>query len=370
MSFTVLSVAYPFAPVGPDAVGGAEQVLQHVERALVGAGHRSLVVACAGSSVAGTLLDVPAWPGTVSADGRRFVHECTRDAIRRALDQGDVDLIHMHGVDFYEYLPDTTTPILVTLHLPLCWYPAHAFERQGRPIVFQCVSSAQRATMPLLAEHFPVVPNGVPIHALKLRGYRRRTFALSLGRICPEKGFHHALDAARLAGVPLLFGGRVFPYPAHEEYFAREIVPRLSETRRYVGPAGFKKKRRLLTSACGLLVPSLAPETSSLVAMEALACGTPVIAFPSGALPEIVEDGRTGFLVESTEEMGAALKEVGRIDPAACREAAERRFSLQLMVQGYFTLYREILAQRDRLVVHGGAQLDQAAPLLASRRAA
>src|SRR5207249_5576489 len=129
----------------------------------------------------------------------------------------------------------------------------------------------------------------------------------ALGRICPEKGFHFALQAAKMARADLLLAGQVFPYASHVEYFESKIVPRLDERRQFVGPVGFHRKKRLLSKAKCLLVPSTVNETSSLVAMEALAAGTPVIAFPSGALPEIVEHGRTGYLVSDVKEMAQAI---------------------------------------------------------------
>ena len=202
------------------------------------------------------------------------------------------------------------------------------------------------ARCPRGARLLPDVPNGVAREALEARHARRR-FAVALGRICPEKGFHIALDAAKRAGVPLLLAGQTFPYEAHETYCAREIAPRLDASRRCIGPIGPARKRRLLSAARCLLVPSLAPETSSLVAMEALACGTPVIAFASGALPEIVEHGRTGFIVRDAEEMAEAIHEAARIAPAVCRAAARERFSLERMLGRYFALYRR-LAQRGR----------------------
>ena len=131
-------------------------------------------------------------------------------------------------------------------------------------------------------------------------------FAIALGRICPEKGFHLAIETAKMTDTSLLIGGPAYPYAEQERYFCEEVVPRLGAKRRFLGPVGFARKRRLLSGARCLVVPSLAPETSALVAMEALACGRPVVAFPVGALPEIVEHGRNGFLVRDVEEMAGS----------------------------------------------------------------
>ena len=158
------------------------------------------------------------------------------------------------------------------------------------------------------------------------------------------------------AGVPLLLAGRVFPYDAHLRYWRDEIAPRLDRRRRFVGAVGFRGKRRLLSAARCLLVPSLAPETSSLVAMEALACGTPVIAFAAGALRDIVEHGRTGFLVRDAEGMADAIARVDALDPDACRRAARERFSDAGTTAAYLALY-------DRIA--RGA-LDDAAPIAAT----
>jgi glycosyltransferase involved in cell wall biosynthesis len=316
-------------------------VLTSLDRALVALGHRSVVVACEGSEVAGTLVATPRVAGAISEDLRRRVHRRHRAAIARALRRWSVDLVHLHGVDFHAYLPPPGAPVLATLHLPPDWYPRDAFELTRPDTHLHCVSTSQRARCPPGARLLPEIPNGVAVDALTA-GHAKRRFALALGRICPEKGFHLALDAARRADIALLLAGEVFGYEAHQAYFAREIAPRLDRRRRFVGPIGFARKRRLLTAARCLLVPSLAPETSSLVAMEALACGTPVVAFPVGALPEIVEHGTTGYLVQDEREMADAIRAAAALDPEACRSAARMRFSLARMVERYLALYEEL----------------------------
>ncbi len=342
MSLTVLNVAYPFAPVGPDAVGGAEQVLSTLDRALVAAGHRSLVVACEGSRVAGSLVEVALPHGLIGAEERRAAHAQHRAAIAAARTRWAVDVVHLHGVDFAGYLP-ADGPTLATLHLPLDWYPPGALAPDRDDLWLNPVSMAQAATAPADARLVPPIANGVDAAALAGR-HARRGFALCLGRICPEKGAHLALDAARRAGVPLILAGEVFAYDAHRRYFEAEVAPRLDGMRRFAGPLGFLRKRRFLNAARCVVIPSLAAETSSLVAMEALAAGTPVVAFPNGALPEVVEHGRTGFLVGSVEEMAEAIRAAGSLDLEHCREAARRRFSLAAMCRGYFAAYEALAA--------------------------
>ncbi len=342
---TVLSVAYPLAPVGPDAVGGSEQVLASLDAALVRAGHRSVVVACEGSATAGTLLATPREAGEITNEMRERALARHGEAIGQALERYPVDLVHMHGLDFQRYLPPPGLPVLATLHLPPAWYSASALD-SGRPDTWlHCVSASQRRACPPGARLLPDVHNGVPVAALAAARHTKRNFTLMLGRICPEKGCHLALDAARLADVPLLVGGQVYPYPEHERYFRDEVKPRLDASRRFLGPVGFARKRRLLSAARCLLIPSLAPETSSLVAMEALACGTPVVAFPSGALPDIVEHGRTGFLVRDVREMAAAIGAVDTLDPELCRATARERFSDTRMTREYFALYERVLKE-------------------------
>lgn len=344
MTLTVLHVAYPHAAVSRAAVGGAEQVVATLDAGLVAAGLRSVVVARAGSEVRGVLRPVPAHDGVIDDDIRHAAAAAHCAAIARALDEFPVDLVHVHGFDFTGYCPTSgRVPVLVTLHLPPAWYPPGAVApRPG--FAFNCVSRAQAAQCrALLHVELPVVENGVPVEWLRPATIRpARSYVVALGRVCPEKGFHVALDAARLARMPLLLAGHVFPYEAHARYFATEIVPRLDGTRRFVGPARFERKRRLLAGARCLLVPSLAAETSSLVAMEALACGTPVVAFAAGALPEIVDHGVTGYLVRDEREMADAIAAAGDLDRDACRHAAEARFSARAMVARYLALYEHL----------------------------
>lgn len=338
-----MSVAFPFAPVRPDTPGGAEQVLLTLDRALVSARHGSIVVAQEGSIVNGSIVPLPKTEGLIDEKIRALAHEACREAIDRALDETDIDLVHMHGLDFHEYMPQKGIPLLVTLHLPLPWYPEKALRSGRQNTYFNCVSRSQAMSVPMCAGPFMVIENGV-----ETDGYSRKDrgqYALSLGRICPEKGFHLAMDAARMAGVPFILAGAVFRYEAHERYFQKAIVPRLGTDSRFVGQAGPETKKKLFSEALCLVAPSLVPETSSIAAMEALASGTPVVAFASGALAEIVEHGKTGFLVKDIHEMALAISECRRLDQIECKKAAAGRFSSRSMIEKYFDVYSRMTAR-------------------------
>jgi glycosyltransferase involved in cell wall biosynthesis len=344
MPLTVLNIGYALAPVGPDVAGGAEQVLSALDHAVVAAGYRSIVVAPEGSQTAGTLVATASLPARITEEARHFMQRRQREAIAEALVRWQIDVIHAHGLDFAEHLPEPAIPTLVTLHLPAEFYPAGALSAARPRTWFNCVSAAQQRSFPRLSTMLPPIPGGVPVERLQAR-HAKRNFVLALGRICPEKGFHLALDAAELASVPLLIAGQVFPYPFHHRYFDKQIRPRLGPVARFLGPVGFDRKRRLLSAARCLLVPSLVAETGSLVAMEALACGIPVVAFPAGALAEIVEPGVTGFLVKDTQEMAEAIAAAGTIDPERCREAARARFSLDRVLERYLAVYERLAAR-------------------------
>ena len=342
MSLTVVSIAYPFAPVTADPAGGAEQVLAQLDRALVAAGHRSIVIAAQGSSVAGELVALPVPDGEIGGEQRARAHAGITAALAAVLAREMVDLVHCHGIDFDRYLPPETVRTLVTLHLPLDWYMPGALATRARTWLLPVsASQASRATAGLTL--LPPITNGVDEQAYRPAA-SKGNHALVLGRVAPEKGIADAIRAARLAGVSLIAAGKLYPHAAHRAYFEGEVVPRLDGRRRWIGPVEGAAKRRLLARARCLLVPSTAPETSSLVAMEALASGTPVIAYRAGALPEIVADGVTGFIVDDEAGMAAALSGIAAIDSADCRRAAVERFSLNRTTRAYLDLYQRLAA--------------------------
>lgn len=338
MPLTVLSVAYPLAPVSDATAGGAEQVLLELDRMLVEQGHRSLVIAATGSRCSGLIIPVAIPEGVLDERAKREARHSFRIAIRDTLLRYEVDVVHMHGIDFDEYCPDWNGPIIVTLHLPLDWYHQSALTK--RKLRFVCVSRSQAETARPELHVSEIIPNGVALDQF-LPSERHGNYVLVLGRICPEKGTHLAIEAARKSGNTVLVAGTVFEYPEHRAYFEQMIRPTLGDSVHFLGGVGGKRKIALLAGAKCLLIPSLARETSSLVAMEAMACGTPVIARKSGALKDIVANERTGFLVSNVEEMASALRRVNEITRHECRREAERRFSSRSMLAAYLRLYEK-----------------------------
>ena len=340
----ILSVAYPFAPVRGDTAGGAEQVLGMLDCALTRTGHASYTVACEGSQVGGELFATPLPPGRIDDTAREETWACVRSVLGSAIDRVRPDLIHMHGLDFLEYLPEANgIPVIATLHLPPSWYAPDTFKIARPRTWIHCVSRSQEEACPRADNLLPFIPNGVR-EDLPVRGGARGNFALSLGRMCPEKGFHLALTAAAQARVPMLLAGQVYGYEEHQRYFREQILPQCNRTARFIGSVGLRKKRRLFSSARCLLIPSLAPETSSLVAMEAAMCGTPAIAFRSGALPEIIEENVTGFLVDDVAQMAEAIRRCDRFDAERCRDAALSRFSAVGTAAAYLRMYGRLIA--------------------------
>ena len=260
-------------------MGGAEQVLSAIDRALILSRHRSIVLACEGSQTAGELIAIP-WRDGIPISENTRAGTCIALSVHRSSRRygktRSMSYICTASIFMPVCQPRRSTGALVTLHLPPEWYPPQALRPVRPDTWLHGVSPTQHRALCRIADGPAIlspIANGVPVSALGAHRHARRGFALMLGRVCPEKGQHLGLDAAHIAQMPLLMAGEVFPYAAHQSYFETEITPRLDAKRRWIGPLGFARKRRLLSSARCLLIPSLAAETSSLVAMEAAACG-------------------------------------------------------------------------------------------------
>ncbi|HET8891070.1 MAG TPA: glycosyltransferase [Candidatus Angelobacter sp.] len=350
----ILYVAYPLLTVSDESAGGAEQVLWTLEREMARRGALTTVAASAGSRASGDLFSTGD-PCTRPDDyeRRRIEHEDrVVDFVRLREREGKAfDLVHDQSGSFWKRAAEIDSPVLATLHLPRSFYPAGSFDEIPENVSFNCVSASQARSFADLEPLLGVAQNGIALDCFggndgadaRSRPGDRKGL-LWLGRICEEKAPHLALEIAARAGLPITIAGQVYPFSYHQQYFEREVVPRLQETpnAEFVSAPPAELKRCLLREAQALLITSLADETSSLVAMEAAAAGAPVIAFRRGALPEVVKDGVTGFLVEDAAQAVAALQNVSGIRQEVCVQYAQENFSAGKMAERYSALYEQL----------------------------
>ena len=365
----LLSVAYALTPVSPAACGGTEQVAAQLAALHVQSPYaermRLATVAAAPSQLPGRVVRTNAAYWAAGAppvdDAAQARLAAAHDAAASGeLRQRPYDLVHVQGGSFYRHAAALAMPCLWTLHLPLSRYPPQAFAAPPGNLFLQAVSRTQhdmlRRTLPPRARPrlCGYISNGVDL-SLYRPGAPPSSYWLVLGRICPEKAPHLAISLARRLHRRLVIAGTVYPFPAHQEYFRRRIAPHLGGDVRWLPDLTRAQKIAWLQSAAALVIPSQADETSSLVAMEAAACGRPVLAWRSGALPEVVRTGVTGWLGASLDGLAAAAERLGQIRAAACRRHAERRFDARRMAREYFDLYRRLAGDSRANAAQGAA---------------
>jgi glycosyltransferase involved in cell wall biosynthesis len=355
----VLYVAYPLLAVSPESAGGAEQVLWTLEREMARRGVCTTVAASEGSSVTGELFSTGHPCSACDDFERRFCEHQERalELIDRRARQGEAfDLIHDMSGSFWGRAAQINTPVLATLHLPREFYSPRLFAEVAPNVTFNCVSASQAKSFAGLEAVAGIVGNGIDLDRFALApglgsegnhaaGAARRGL-LWLGRICAEKAPHLALEIAKRAGIAITLAGQVYPFSYHRRYFDDEVAARLRTMPEacFMPSPSLEQKAQLLRSAQAVLITSQVAETSSLVAMEAAASGTPVIAFARGALPEVICEGVTGFLAQGVDEAVQALQHLHEIESAACRHHARDHFNCAAMADGYAALYSRILS--------------------------
>lgn len=335
-------------PVSDASCGGAEQMLWTLEREMARRGHSTAVAACEGSHVSGELISTGTAPTAPDAFEMRAQQHSR--VVARSVEKNTFDLVHDESGFFWQHAETIDVPVLATLHLPRTFYDQRLFQSVPENVSFNCVSRSQALTFDNLSQMLGIVPNGIALERFRFEA-RKRDYVLWLGRICPEKAPHLAIDAAERAGMRLVMAGQVYPFSWHQQYFEHEIRPRLGRRDgqvEWIEAPSFAEKVGLLSGARALLLPTLAPETSSLVTMEAMACGTPVIAFANGALIEIVRHNVTGYLVMDVAQMAHALVDLERLWPEDARTVAEENFSARAMADGYEALYERIVSKSQR----------------------
>jgi len=326
--------------VPPLLYGGTERVVSHLVEELVRQGHEVTLFASGDSTTSATL--VPACRRALRLDTNcqdSLAHHIVMldEVFRRA---NDFDMIHFH-VDYLHFPISSRLhlPNITTLHGRLDLPELASVYRQFPDMPLVSISDAQRRPIPR-ANWLATVYHGVPAELFSLQPEPGDYLAF-LGRISPEKGVDRAIEIAKRVEMPLRIAAKVDK--VDKEYFDCQIKPLLDHPLiEYIGEIGEGEKQDFLGGAYALLFLIDWPEPFGLAMIEAMACGTPVVAFRRGSVPEVVEEGVTGFIVDSAQQAADAVGKIETISRAKCRRAFERRFTASRMAAGYVDVYNLI----------------------------
>jgi glycosyltransferase involved in cell wall biosynthesis len=326
--------------IPPKLYGGTERVVSWLTEELVGLGHDVTLFASGDSQTAAKLE--PMWPRALRLDGSirdpMALHMLMLERVRRRA--AEFDILHFH-LDYYPFslFSRQPTPFVTTLHgrldLPEQQPVFTAFAQV--PVI--SISQAQRHWLPQ-AGWAGTIHHGLPDTLLTPQPGKREYLAF-LGRIAPEKSLDRAIRIAGRCGLPLRIAAKVDP--VDRTYFEETIRPLLSLPHvEYIGEISDAEKSAFLSGAIGLVMPIDWPEPFGLVIIEAMACGTPVVAFNRGSVPELIEDGLTGFAVEDETSAVAAVRQLVQLSPAKIRKRFEERFTARRMANDYLKVYRHL----------------------------
>jgi glycosyltransferase involved in cell wall biosynthesis len=335
-------IAAPFIAVPPENYGGTELFVAQLAEGLVKAGIDTVVYANGESTVKAEcrwLYERSLWP--IKQPERAWVRELNhnswaiRDAVR------DCDIIHAQSAQALAFSDFIDRALVLTLHGP---HEAHLTEFYARypEVQYVCISDAQcrQESMPRLR----TIHHGIDLSLYRFVESKQQYLSF-IGRIAPIKGTHIAIEVAHRTGIPLKIAGEV--QPAFREYFEKKIRPRIDgKLVEYIGPADLAAKNELLGNSMAMLFPIQWNEPFGLVMVEAMACGTPVLAMPGGSVSEVVKEGVSGHVCRSVREISSCLSKLN-IKPATVRRYVEENFAIDIMVANYIALYKEMIGNRN-----------------------
>jgi glycosyltransferase involved in cell wall biosynthesis len=333
-------IAPPWYTIPPSGYGGIEWVVALLADGLTDRGHEVTLFAPPGSETEAELDpplgEVP--PAELIGDPW---YEAAHAVSAYARGE-EFDLLHDHtGPVGASIGAMSDCPTVHTLHGPFTDQTTMLYRRIARRHWFVAISESQRSMAPENLRWAGVVYNGIPTGRYRFQT-DKEDFLFFLGRADQEKAPHLAIEAARRAGRRLVMCVTT-KNQREQTYWAEQVEPLLDDDVEVRGECDQEQKTQLLARAAALLFPIQWPEPFGLVMCEAMACGTPVIAWRNGSVPEVVADGQTGFIVDSMKEMAAAVDRVGELDPHAMRARVQERFSAEAMITGYERAYRNVL---------------------------
>ncbi len=343
----IAQVAPLWESVPPKLYGGTERIVSYITEELVRMGHDVTLFASGDSETAARLEAV--CPQALRLNTGIF----NRDAPMTMLQErslgatGDFDVIHSH-LDFlgFPLARRNPLPVVTTLHGRLDLPELQPVFREYADMPLVSISDAQRQPLPWANWHATIY-HGLPRNLYSFHPQPQQYLAF-LGRISPEKRPDHAIEIAKRTGIPLRMAAKVDP--ADLQYYLAEIEPLLDHPLiEFIGEISDEEKDNFLGNAVALVCPYDWPEPFGLLLIEALACGTPVLAYRRGAIPEIIDNGVTGFVSENLSEMAEAVGRLSEIDRRRCRDAFEERFTADRMARNYVALYKRIIEDRIAL---------------------
>jgi len=335
--------------VPPHKYGGTERVVYALTEELVKRGHKVTLFASGDSITSAKLISI--YPKTLryskvleNVYGANILSLLNIGYAYQKQDQ--FDIIHDHNG--YLSLPtanSSKTPVVMTVHGYFGVNEKRIFENLKKPNLIS-ISRAQAATAPKLKFM------GNIYHGLEMRYFpfskKPGKYLLFVGRISMEKGVHFAIEVAQYLDIPLIIAAkldRVVDAPHDVLYFKQFVEPKLSDQIKWVGEVNETERNKLMSEALCSLHPITWPEPFGLTLIESMACGTPVVAFNLGSIPELIEDGKSGYVVEDVSQMIEAVANILKIDREYCRKYVLNRFSVKNMVDGYEEIYNKILGQ-------------------------
>ena len=335
----IAQIAPPWYPIPPKGYGGIELIVSQLADGLAENGHDVVVYASLDSKskakVKGIFKKAPsAQIGQVYPDVLHVLN-AYRDAHQ-------FDIIHDHSGLIGPVVGSfVDKPVLFTLHGPATDNAKRLFKLIGKGVYFNSISKYQQKCFGDM-NWVGTVYNSIDTNAYSLCA-QKDGYLLFLGRMNKEKGADVAVNVARRLNKKLVMVTKITE-KQEKEYFERNVEPLLNKDIVLMGEVDIKTKARLYAQASCTLFPIQWPEPFGLVMIESMATGTPVVAMRDGAVPEVIDDGKTGFIVGSEDEMVERVKEVGEISPEACRLSVEERFSQNRMVADYEKIYQKILS--------------------------
>lgn len=352
----IAQIAPLIESVPPQLYGGTERVVSYLTEELVRLGHDVTLFASGDSLTSAKLRPMCDRALRLSEIQRDYlVHHLLM--VDRVFNEAHLyDIIHFH-LDYIHFPLSrlSSTPHVTTLHGRQDIYDLQFLYAEFADIPVISISDSQRGPLPD-ANWQATVYNGVPEQLLTFHP-KPGNYLAFLGRVSPEKGVEEAIAIALALGMELKIAAKIDP--VDEQYFNTQVKPLLQEPLiDFIGEINEMEKNDFLGNARALLFPINWPEPFGLVMIEAMACGTPIVAYRRGSVPEIVEHGVTGFIVDNPDQAIAATRAIDSIHRASCRRAFEERFSSRRMAEGYLKVYRNLLATREKNVIYANGELN------------